>query len=126
MIDFFDPAAVTAVDVLRVSPGWDSVTDWQVHQELATLDPPAATAAALLLAALPEDDPARCFVPVYGMRLWTADGGSTEVAICFRCSNGQYRGHLGSGWFTLDSAAPPSLELLALLRSYDPDAAERA
>ncbi|MBV1853016.1 hypothetical protein [Catellatospora tritici] len=126
MITFFEPATITAVDVLRLGPGPGGMMEWRVHAELATLGGQAATEAASLLARLPDADQARCFLPVYGMRLWTADGGSTEVAICFRCNNGEYEGSLGSGWFTLDGAAPPARELLDLLRSYDPDAAAQA
>src|SRR5262245_45365526 len=48
----------------------------------------AAESAQLkqLIAALPDDESARCHDPGFGLRL---DGGATRITVCFECNDAQ-------------------------------------
>ncbi|MEH1125505.1 hypothetical protein [Micromonospora sp. CPCC 206061] len=74
-----------------------------------------------LVAALPESEAMRCFVPLYAIRL---RGGSlvlTEVAFCFQCHNAMSVPIADNTqpptWFTFDPDSKPAEDLLYLPRS---------
>jgi hypothetical protein len=72
-----------------------------------------------LVAALPEDEQMRCFVPRYGIRVLAGPSVLAEAAFCFRCHNGLIFPLAGASpqRFTFDPDSRPARELLALLGS---------
>jgi hypothetical protein len=84
------PHDVEEIDVIAVDRGrdrdwshWTSVPGdvvgtWTGEEVEAVLD---------LVAALPEAEPMRCFVPGFGVRLRRGPVVLAEVAFCFRCHN---------------------------------------
>lgn len=119
-----DPRLVRDIDVIRIAPeqtrGWDGLTAirgdvigvWHGEQALAAL---------ALVAALPEAQPMRCFLPHYAIRLRNGPTVLAEIAFCFRCRNGRALSHQPdfevAGWFTFDPDSAPAHQLLALFRT---------
>jgi hypothetical protein len=118
-----DPGQVHTIDVIAVAidryPDWnrwtavpgDVVGTWAGEKVRRALE---------LIAALPEAEQMRCFVPSYGIRLRTESSVLAEVAFCFRCHNalafpGEHTPNLAN-WFTFDPDSAPARHLLALFR----------
>ncbi|WP_203834263.1 hypothetical protein [Winogradskya humida] len=111
------------IDVVSVAPGegdWDRWTalpgevigTWTGERVREVLD---------LVAALPEGEQMRCFVPRYGIRVRSESAVIAEVAFCFRCRNALViPSEQAPGlptWFTFDPESSPAQELLRLFRA---------
>ncbi|WP_329104063.1 hypothetical protein OG792_28595 [Micromonospora sp. NBC_01699] len=116
---------VREIDVIAVEldrdphwGGWDTVPgdvigtweDERVHEVLG------------LVAALPEAEGMRCFVPSYAIRLRRGWSTLAEVAFCFQCHNGLLltSGIADTDMFTFDPDSKPAVELLRRFRALRP------
>lgn len=114
--------AVDRIDVVSIGP----VDNWNRWSTLpgpviGTWPGDRARTVLDLVAVLPESSQARCFLPRYGIRVFSASTVLAEVAFCFRCHNAlivapESTPHLPR-WFTFDPASPPGEELLHLFRA---------
>jgi hypothetical protein len=113
---------VIAVDLER-DKGWsqwtsvpgDNIGTWTGEQVEVVLN---------LVAALPEAEQMRCFVPRFAVRLRNGPVVLAEVAFCFRCRNamGIPSPHSPKTptWFTFDPDSEPARELLRRFQSLRP------
>jgi hypothetical protein len=116
---------VREIDVIAVAldrdehwGGWDEVPgdvvgtwdDERVHEVLG------------LVAALPEAERMRCFLPAYAIRLRRGRTVLAEVAFCFQCHNGLLLtpGIADTDMFTFDPDSKPAQELLRRFRALAP------
>jgi hypothetical protein len=115
---------VIAVD-LRRYPDW---TRWKSvpGEVLGTSTGEQAQAVLELVAALPEAEQMRCFVPRFALRLRRGPVVLAEVAFCFRCHNAlgipSPHNPTTPTWFTFDADSAPAQELLGLFRALGPPA----
>jgi hypothetical protein len=76
------------------------------------------------VAALPEAEQMRCFVPGFAVRLRSGAVVLAEVAFCFRCRNAMgvpsEHSPKAPGWFTFDPDSEPAQELLGRFRALGP------
>lgn len=111
-----DEIDVIVVDLER-HPDWSAwravpgtvVAVWEGKRVPVVLD---------LVAALPESEAMRCFVPRHAIRLRRGPLVLTEVAFCFRCHNAMslpIADDTGPPtWFTFDPDSGPAQDLLRL------------
>jgi hypothetical protein len=75
------------------------------------------------VAALPEAEQTRCFVPSFAVRLRNGPVVLAEVAFCFRCRNAMGIASEHSPktprWFTFDPDSESAQELLGRIRALD-------
>ncbi|MEV6791716.1 hypothetical protein AB0M87_06890 [Streptomyces sp. NPDC051320] len=89
----------------------DTVAIWEGRQVRAVLE---------LIAALPDSEPFRCFLPGWGIRAHGFTGRLFEIAFCFQCHTARIWGpdlppERQGGSFDAESA--PALELLRGFRT---------
>ncbi|MEJ3748635.1 hypothetical protein WEI85_35810 [Actinomycetes bacterium KLBMP 9797] len=114
-----DVIDVIAVD-LEGHPDWSV---WRVvpGKVIGTWSGERVSVVLNLVAALPESEAMRCFVPRYAIRLRGGPLVLTEVAFCFQCHNAMSVPIADTTqpptWFTFDPDSKPAQDLLHLLRS---------
>ncbi|MFJ9564460.1 hypothetical protein ACIRQQ_31025 [Streptomyces fuscichromogenes] len=82
-----------------------------------------ARQALSLIAALPEGEPYRCFLPGWGIRAYSSTDRLFEIALCFRCHGARLWGPAlpaGQQAQTFDAESPAARELLRRFRSCPP------
>lgn len=110
---------VIAVD-LEGHPDWNT---WRAvpGKAIDTWEGERVSVVLNLVAALPESEGMRCFVPRYAIRLRCGPLVLTEVAFCFQCRNAMSVPIADemqpSMWFTFDPNSQPAQDLLGLLQS---------
>ncbi len=115
---------VDRVDVLRIDIG--SVLPWSgwasvPGEILGVARGSDAATLASQIAALPDGEQMRCFLPRYGVRIWRSSDLLAEVALCFRCHNALTFIGGQQGWFKFDADSDPGRELLSALQRFDPE-----
>jgi len=97
----------------RTVPG-EVIGTWAGEQVHVALD---------LVAALPEAEQMRCFIPRFALRLRNETVVLAEVAFCFRCHNAlcisSPHGPKTPTWFTFDPESEPAQDLLRRFRALD-------
>ncbi len=124
-----EPDIVEQIDVVAVALD-DEWSRWPgvPGEVIGTWAGDRVRGALELVAALPEAEQMRCFVPRYGLRLRAGSLVLAEVAFCFSCHNAMVfpsdrLPHLPR-WFTFDPDSPPARELLRLFRACSPETPE--
>ena len=97
----------------RTVPG-EVIGTWTGQQAQVVLD---------LVAALPEAEQMRCFIPRFALRLRSEAVVLAEVAFCFQCHNALGISSRYSpktpAWFTFDPDSEPAQDLLRRFRALD-------
>jgi hypothetical protein len=111
---------IDLIDVdLERDPDWSG---WKAvpGEVVGTWDGESVVTVLGLVAALPEAEQMRCFVPGYAIRLRRGPLTLAEVAFCFRCRNalGLPSAHSPQTptWFTFNPDSEPARQLLRLFK----------
>ncbi|GAA2417133.1 hypothetical protein GCM10010420_54230 [Streptomyces glaucosporus] len=113
---------VVIAEAVRVAGVRDALSWRTVPGEgIALWDGGEAAEVLALVAALPDGEPARCFLPRYGIRLHADDEVVREIAFCFACNRALVVDPGGRGRpIAFDGESAPARELLRRFRAADP------